>query len=77
MKLAARAEYYNDKNQVIITTNTPNGFQVWGFSTNFDYHINDKMQFRIEGKSYTARDAIFNKNSHQNYMITTNMTVRF
>ncbi len=35
----ARAEYYSDKNGVIIAAGTPNGFQVWGYSLNFDYAL--------------------------------------
>jgi hypothetical protein len=31
-KIAGRAEYYMDKNQVIIPTATPNGFQTFGVS---------------------------------------------
>lgn len=36
-KTAIRAEYYQDKTGIIISTNTPNGFKTTGLSLNFDY----------------------------------------
>jgi Putative beta-barrel porin-2, OmpL-like. bbp2 len=77
MKVAVRGEYYNDKNEIMITTNTVNGFQTTGISTNFDYTINDKVQCRIEGKIFQSKDNIFATNTNQNYCITTNLTFRF
>lgn len=76
IKIAFRGEYYNDKNQIIIPTNSPNGFQVSGVSTNFDFKINERLQFRIEGKIYDAKDPIFLNNSDENYSLTTNMTFK-
>lgn len=37
--LAGRVEYFSDKNGVIIATETPNGFQTFGYSLNVDYQI--------------------------------------
>lgn len=76
MKLAVRGEYYTDKNQVIIATKTPNGFQVSGLSANLDYSVNKQVQFRIEGKLYHAGDKIFVNNSNENYAVTTNISIR-
>lgn len=76
MKIALRGEYYFDKDQIIVTTNTLNGFQVSGVSTNFDYKINDKICWRIEGKMYDAKDKIFYDNRKANFTLTTNITVR-
>jgi hypothetical protein len=75
-KIALRGEYYQDKNQIIIATNTTNGFQTSGISTNLDYKLNDKVQFRIEGKMYLSKDAVFVDGAAQNYAITTNMTLK-
>lgn len=77
MKIACRGEYYNDKKQIIIPTNTLNGFQVSGISTNFDYKINEKIQLRVEGKIHNSKDIIFENNSNKNYSLTTNMTIKF
>lgn len=77
MSVALRAEYYNDKEEVIIITQTPNGFRIYGFSTNFDYNLTPKMKLRIEGKWYNARDRIFANNTAQNnHTITTNFTIK-
>lgn len=75
IRIALRAEYYGDQNQIIITTNTNNGFQTSGVSTNLDYDLNEKIKFRIEGKMYHSKDKIFN-NSNDNYSLTTNLTFR-
>ena len=75
MKIALRGEYYKDGKQIIVSTNTTNGFQVAGLSTNFDYLVNNKVGFRIEGKLYHSKDAIFQNNKNNNYSLTTNMTI--
>ncbi len=77
MKIALRGEYYNDKNQVIIITNTLNGFQVAGISSNIDYKINDKVLLRIEGKYYNSKDLIFEYSKAENYSVSTSMSVKF
>ena len=75
MKIALRGEYYKDEKQIIVRTNSVNGFQVTGLSTNFDYKLNDKVGFRIEGKMYNSKDKLF-QNSNNNYCLTTNMSIR-
>ena len=76
MKIAFRGEYYQDKYNIIIKTNTQNGFQVSGISTNFDYKINEKIVFRIEGKMYDSKDKIFKNNTNENFSFTTNLTIK-
>ncbi|MBC7650194.1 MAG: outer membrane beta-barrel protein [Deinococcales bacterium] len=62
---------------MIIATATKNGFQTFGLSSNFDYEINNKLKFRIEGKLYNSKDKIFMKNtSNNNYSLTTNLTFK-
>jgi hypothetical protein len=76
--ITLRGEYYNDKHQIIISTHTPQGFQVSGLSANYDYRLNSKIQWRIEGKIYDSKDKIFNQQKeNQNFSLTTNVTVRF
>ena len=80
ISIAARAEYYSDENQVIISTNTKNGFQTYGYSLNFDYNLNENVVWRIEGKVYSSRDKIFllnNKASNFNYCLSTSLAVSF
>ncbi|QYS91717.1 outer membrane beta-barrel protein [Flavobacterium covae] len=75
MITAFRAEYYNDKNQIIVPTGTPNGFQVLGFSSNLDYELSEKLKFRFEAKAFNAKDRIFN-NDNNNYSVTTSLIFR-
>lgn len=57
--LALRAEYYRDKNGVIIATGTENGFQTLGVSANFDVQVHKNALWRVEGKLFSSRDDIF------------------
>lgn len=57
--LAARVEYYSDKRGVIISTGTPNGFQTFGGSVNFDYAIQQNALWRIEARTLASRDTLF------------------
>lgn len=79
--IAARAEYYYDKNGVIISTGTLNGFQTWGFSTNFDYSVSDNAVWRIEIKSLNSKDKIFNtangNSSKSSASVTTTLAISF
>ncbi len=77
---AARIEYYEDKNGVIISTGTPNGFKTMGYSLNYDHAISDNAVWRIECKSYTSKDEIFVKDdapTNSNFSITTSLAVSF
>ena len=78
--VAGRIEYYDDKNGVIIGTGTPNGFQTFGYSLNYDYAILPNALFRIEGKVYNSKDAIFetdNGLSKTNTSLTTSLAISF
>jgi len=78
--LAGRFEYYNDKNGVIINTETPNGFQTFGYSLNIDYAILKNVIFRTEARGFTSKDAIFVKNDglqQGNFFITTSLAAWF
>lgn len=80
ISIAARAEFYSDSHQVIISTGSANGFQTFGFSFNLDYHITDKMTWRVEGRGFTSKDPIFKlneKDSNQNYFVTTALAFSF
>ena len=77
---AARIEYYEDINGVIINTGTPNGFKTMGYSLNYDHAISDNAVWRIECKSYTSKDEIFVKDdapTNSNFSITTSLAVSF
>ena len=78
--IAARGEYYSDANGVIIATGTPNNFQTFGYSLNFDFLIREYVMWRIEGRGFTSKDKIFTMNdkpSNNNYFVTTSLAISF
>ncbi len=74
--IACRGEYFDDGKQILISTNTENGFKTLGLSTNFDYQINSRVQWRVEGKLYNSKDKIFADASNNNFSFCTNFTMR-
>ena len=81
IQLAARGEYYQDPDGVIIPTDTPNGFKTYGFSANFDYLLLKNVMFRIEARTLSSKEDIFLNNNgeptDQNQFITTSLAVSF
>ena len=80
IQLAARGEYYQDKQGVIIATGTANGFKTYGFSANFDYLAADNVMFRIEARNLNSKDDVFLKNNNptnQNTFLTTSLAISF
>lgn len=81
VSLAARAEYYSDQNQVIISTTTPNGFQTFGYSVNLDVHVTDNVLWRCEARTLSSEDAIFldrdQLSVNNNSWIGTSLSVTF
>ncbi|KQS53601.1 hypothetical protein ASG38_02410 [Flavobacterium sp. Leaf359] len=78
--IAARGEYYADKNGVIIATETPNGFKTFGYSVNFDYNIYDNVVWRIEARNLSSKDEIFTENGNpakQNFSAATSLAISF
>jgi hypothetical protein len=75
-KLALRLEYYNDDNQIIIPTNTLNGFQTFGTSLNYDYEISEGILWRTEYKVYYSPNQLFLNNSNQNSSFTTSLSLK-
>jgi hypothetical protein len=57
--LAARVEYYQDEQGVIIATGTPKGFRTLGYSLNFDQWVNPNVLWRIEARSLSSEDPVF------------------
>lgn len=78
--IAARAEYYCDKNGVIILTGTPNGFKTMGYSVNIDYAPEKNIMARIEGRVLSSKDKVFTKINtvtNNNSFITGSIAVSF
>lgn len=81
VSIAARGEYYQDKNGVIIGSGTENGFQTFGASINVDYQILPNLVWRTEVKSLNSKDAVFLNRDEQmkkdNVMAVTSLAIRF
>lgn len=80
LSFAARNEFYSDKNQVIIGTNSRNGFQTIGNSLNVDYLITDNLLWRIEYRNLNSKEPIFQKNEtfiNQNNLIISSLAITF
>ena len=52
-------EYYKDKHEIIISTNTANGFQTFSYSANIDYEIHKNFYWRVEARTLKSKDPIF------------------
>ncbi len=77
-QLGLRAEYYQDRNGVIVSTGTKNGFDVFGGSVNFDYLISENAMFRIEARGLNGKDKFFtyyDKPVNYNAFFTTSLII--
>lgn len=75
-----RAEYYRDKNDVIINEVMPNGFQTFGYSINYDLKMKDNILWRIEAKDLSIKDKIFIDHTtpkRNDLLFTTSLAVEF
>lgn len=59
LSAAFRAEYYQDKEGVIIDSGTPNGFRTSSYSANVDYRFSNQVMLRAELRKYHGRDDYF------------------
>jgi Putative beta-barrel porin-2, OmpL-like. bbp2 len=78
--VAARTEYYDDRNGVIIPLQNNTGFRAGGFSFNLDFTPDKNILLRIEGKSYNSREPVFAKGtqfSRQNAGVILSMAASF
>ncbi|MBF0578059.1 porin [Dysgonomonas sp. GY617] len=80
INVAARVEYYQDEDGVIISTEAPDGFETWGYSLNFDYLISDAAIWRLEGRLFASQNEVFQKEdgfTDNDVFVTTALAVRF
>ena len=61
--VALRVEYYNDRHQANVVTNTHHGFQVFSSSVNYDREIYHRLKWRTELRGFQSRDKIYPKSS--------------
>ena len=57
--MTAREEYFQDPDQVIVVTGTPDGFRTWGASVNGDLILAEHLLWRNELRGRWSKDAIF------------------
>lgn len=57
--IAMRLEYYNDRHQANIVTNTTHGFQVAGASINYDQKLDENSLWRTELRGFNSKDKIY------------------
>ena len=75
-----RGEYLSDRHGILLPTGTANNFQTSGYSLNMDYAPAFNMLFRVEGKMYSSRDAIFVRDrtlSNNNVILTGSIVISF
>ncbi|MBC7902930.1 MAG: porin [Gemmatimonadaceae bacterium] len=78
--IAARGEYYDDEDGIIIATGTPEGFKTSGISLNVDYMPVPAAVIRIEGRILKSKDEIFTRNTESrdvNSFVTASIAVSF
>lgn len=63
--IAARLEWYNDRHETNVRTDSPNGFQVSGASVNFDRKLDEKSLWRTELRGLYADDKIFPRGANR------------
>ena len=72
-----RGEYFNDRKQVLLQTNTINGFQNLGLSVNYDYAVTKNALVRVEAKGYFSEDKIYKgQKENNNYSMLVVMSLR-
>lgn len=80
-RLGCRLEYYLDKDQANVITNTLHGFQVFSASTNFDRDIARETVWRTELRAFSSRDKIFQGSNEQlkklNSLLVTSISTSF
>lgn len=79
-RVAIRAEYYKDKEGVIIPTSSENGFLTSGVSVNLDYAPVSNFVCRIEGRWLKSKGTIFETHSNPsstNLVLGASMAIKF
>jgi len=64
-KLGIRGEGYLDKNEVIVQTGSPDGYQVYSGSLNLDYIPFSRAMIRLEAKHISSINPIFRQESNE------------
>ena len=79
-KVAARGEYYSDRDGVIIASGNSSGFKTTGFSLNLDHSPLKNLLVRVEARNLHSNERIFERKStmvKNNTFITSSVAVSF
>ena len=72
-----RGEYFSDRKQVLLQTNTTKGFNNFGVSVNYDYAVTKNALLRVEGKGHFSKDKIYKEQTeNNNYAVLFVMSLR-
>jgi hypothetical protein len=75
--LATRAEYYNDKNGVIVHLVNANPFKMQGYSLNIDRMIANGLLWRLEGRLLKNSANYFTGQSFKRYNLSVTASISF
>jgi hypothetical protein len=75
--LAFRAEYFQDRDQVMAYTYNGDPFEVMGLGLCANLKVSDHALLRLDGRSLQAKHNIFNQDTRQLFWITSSLTVWF
>jgi hypothetical protein len=76
--ISGRVEHYNDRSEVIIASNTQNGFQTNSYSLTLHYLVRENAMLRVEARSFKSKDKVFEKNNipaNSNYLIACSLAI--
>jgi len=79
-KVAARLEYYQDDQNLIIPTPAALNFRTMGYSVNVDYAPVARFLCRLEGRLMNSADAVFLRDdlaTRSNFVLATSAAVKF
>jgi len=80
LTLGGRLEYFHDKDQVVVRTSTPEGFQTFGASLNLDWQPESYLMLRNEIRGLFSKDSVFAGKSgpkNSNALFVTSLSLMF
>ncbi len=80
LALGGRLEYFNDADQVLVSTSTAHGFQTFGASVNLDWQPDSSFMLRNEIRTLFSRDLVFASRSGRvatNTLLVTSLSIAF
>lgn len=80
-KISARLEYFQDKAQIVIVTNSPLAFEGYGGSVGYDNILEENVLWRTEARYLSTDQPVFakklNQSSDSNITLTTSLSIQF